>query len=445
MQSHPSLGLVQRQQLSLTPQLRQALHLLQCSSQELALEIDQALAANPLLEAVDEAAASDADASEPEVLSWGNARPRFVSDDIPEPASVPSLAEHLLQQLHTTRVTQRDAALVAALIAELDENGYLEFDPGALAAQLPVQVQASQAEWRVALRLLQSFDPPGVAARDLSECLCLQLRARRAEWPPAWVDGALQLTGHLDDLAAARWGQLCTRLGCDRESLDHARAVLRTLEPHPARAWSTEATHYAVPDVLVRVVGDDWRLSMNPEVERPVRVSPELAADLEGVKNAGGLLAQLKDARSLLHNLEQRRQTVLRVAECIVARQPGFRRRGMAGLQALAQKDVAQMLELHESTVSRAVRLKYLQTPWGVFELQQLFSTAVATESGGDTSAQAVQSLMAELLANEPRAKPWSDLRLAQLLADRGVVVARRTVAKYREAMGVLPASLRKQ
>ncbi|HEX7387171.1 MAG TPA: RNA polymerase factor sigma-54 [Castellaniella sp.] len=444
MQSQPFLGLAQRQQLSLTPQLRQALHLLQCSSQELALEIDQALATNPLLELADEAPESGAEPLVVDASPWGSGRSHLVSDDIPEPADTPGLAEHLLQQLHATRVSERDAALVWALIGELDDRGYLEFDPQVLAEQLPDGIEVADAEWRVALRLLQSFDPAGVAARDLPECLRLQLHVRHAEWSKPLLDLAAQLTEHLDDLAAARWGQLCARLRCDRESLEAARAVLRQLEPRPARAWSAEATHYAVPDVLVRVVRGQWQCVMNPAVERPIRVSPGLAADLEGLKNAGGLLAQLRDARSLLQGLQQRRQTVLRVAECIIGQQPGFREQGMAGLRALAQKDVAHLLELHESTVSRAVRLKYLSTPWGVFELRQFFSAAVATESGGETSAQAVQVLMASLLADELASKPLSDMRLAQLLAERGVVVARRTVAKYREAMGVLPASLRK-
>ncbi|CAM5205475.1 RNA polymerase sigma-54 factor OS=Castellaniella defragrans OX=75697 GN=HNR28_002183 PE=3 SV=1 [Castellaniella defragrans] len=444
MQSQPSLGLAQRQQLSLTPQLRQALHLLQCSSQELALEIDQALAANPLLESAEEAVEPGAEPPELDASPWGNARPHAVSDDIPEPSSPLSLVDHLLQQLHITRVTERDASLVVVLIGELDERGYLDFDPHALAAQLPDPLQVSDHEWRVALRLLQSFDPVGVAARDLSECLRLQLTARRAEWPPALFERAVRLTDHLEDLGAGRWGRLCAALACDRDEFEAARAVLRTLEPRPARAWTTEATHYVVPDVLARPVRGQWQVVMNPAVERPLRVSPELMAALETAEHAGKLAAQLRDAHGLIHGLEQRRQTVLRVAECIVAQQPGFVREGLPGLRPLTQKDVAQMLDLHESTISRAVRLKYLQTPWGVFELRRFFSAGVPLESGAETSSQAVQALMRELLAGEPPGRPLSDMRLAQLLEARGVKVARRTVAKYREAMGVLPASLRK-
>jgi len=358
MQSQPSLGLAQRQQLSLTPQLRQALHLLQCSSQELALEIDQALAANPLLESAEEAVEAGAESPDPDASPWGATRPRAVSDDIPEPPSPLSLADHLLQQLHITRVTERDAALVVVLIGELDERGYLDFDPQALAGQVPEAQEVSGHEWRVALRLLQSFDPVGVAARDLPECLRLQLAARRAEWPPALFDRTMRLTDHLEDLGAGRWGRLCAALACDRDGLEAARAVLRTLEPRPARAWATETTHYVVPDVLVHVVGGRWRVVMNPALERPLRVSPDLLAALESADGAGGLSTQLRDARGLIHGLEQRRQTVLRVAECIVARQPGFVREGVQGLRPLTQKEVAQALEVHESTVSRAVRLK---------------------------------------------------------------------------------------
>jgi RNA polymerase sigma-54 factor len=441
MQSQPSLGLAPRQQLSLTPQVRQALHLLQCSSQELALEIEQALAANPLLEPVDEAAEPESETPE---SAWGTGLLRAVSDDIPEPAGTPSLTEHLLQQLHTTRATERDALLVVALIAELDERGYLDFDPAALAAQLPAGMSVSDREWRVALRLLQSFDPVGVAARDLPECLRLQLAARREEWPAALYECALRLTDCLEDLGAGRWGRLCERLSCDRGQLEAARAVLRALEPRPARAWAAEATHYVVPDVLIQSVRGGWRVAMNPAAERPLRLSAELAAGLEGLPDGGNLRAQLREARTLMSGLEQRRQTILRVAECIVARQPDFVHRGLPGLRPLSQKDVAEALELHESTISRAVRHKYLQTPWGVFELRRFFSVGVATDSGEATSARAVQALLRELLAGEPPGKPLSDMRLAQLLAGRGVTVARRTVAKYREAMGVLPANLRR-
>lgn len=446
MPLQPSLGLSQRQQLTLTPQIRQALHLLQCSSQELALEIEQALATNPLLELAD--GAGDApETGTPDAPVWPQTpHARAVTDDIPEAADTPSLPDHLLQQLHTTRASERDRLLVGILMGELDERGYLVFDPAALSAQLPAGVGASAAEWRVALKLLQSFDPVGIGAQDLPECLQIQLRARAGEWPSPVVALALRLTDHLEDLAAARWGRLCERLGCDRAALEAARTVLRSLEPRPLRGWEGEPVHYVVPDVRAEPARGGWRVVLNPAAERPLHLSPDLAATLDGgVGAAQTLQAQLREARTLMHSLNQRRQTILRVAQSIVQHQPDFLTRGMDGLRPLTQQAVAQELGLHESTVSRAVRQKYLQTPLGVFELRRLFGGAVATDAGPAASAPAVQALMRELLAAESAGKPLSDMQLARLLAARGVEVARRTVAKYREAMGVLPASLRKR
>jgi RNA polymerase sigma-54 factor len=449
MQTQPSLGLSQRQQLTLTPQIRQALHLLQCSSQELALEIDHALAVNPLLESPEDTGDSAGSGSlEPPgapPLPWVRPAARTVTDDIPEAAAAPSLPDHLLQQLHTTRASERDRLLVGLLIGELDERGYLAFDPVALSAQLPHGLQVSVAEWRVALRLLQSFDPVGIAACDLPECLRLQLDARAGEWPQPVLDLALRLTGHLEDLAAGRWGRLCEQLGCDRANLEAARAALRRLEPRPLRAWATDTTHYVVPDVLLEAVQGQWRVMLNPAAERPLRLSPDLAANLAAAGVATGLQAQLVEARNLIHSLNQRRQTILRVAQSIVLHQQGFLEQGVRALLPLTQQEVAQELGLHESTVSRATRLKYLQTRWGVFELRRFFGAGVPTDTGEATAARAVQALMRELLAAEPVGKPLSDMRLAQLLAQRGVTVARRTVAKYREVMGVLPASLRRR
>lgn len=426
--------------------MRQALHLLQCSSQELALEIDHALATNPLLESPDDAGdVAGPESPDAPALPWVRTTARAVTDDIPEAAEAPSLPDHLLQQLHTTRASERDRLLVGILIGELDERGYLAFDPAALAAQLPRGFQASATEWRVALRLLQSFDPVGIAARDLAECLRLQLGARAGEWPGPVLDLALRLTGHLEDLAAGRWGRLCEQLGCDREGLEAARVALRRLEPRPLRAWSTDTTHYVVPDVLLDTVRGQWRVVLNPAAERPLRLSPDLTANLADAGAALGLQAQLLEARNLVHSLNQRRQTILRVAQCIVQHQQGFLGQGVRALLPLTQQEVAGELGLHESTISRATRLKYLQTPWGVFELRRFFGAGVPTASGEAAAASAVHALMRDLLAAEPADKPLSDMRLVQLLAQRGVTVARRTVAKYREVMGVLPASLRKR
>ncbi|MGB6243047.1 MAG: RNA polymerase factor sigma-54 [Castellaniella sp.] len=442
MRSQPSLELGQHQQLALTPQLRQALRLLQCSTQELEQEIAQALADNPLLERED--VAPDAASASAEMLDrhWSQPSRQAVTDDIPESPASQSLADHLLQQLHTTRASDRDQGLVTILIGELDQQGYLDFDPQTYAASLP-ELDIQDEEWSAALRLLQSFDPAGVGARDVAECLRLQLRARADEWPSGVLDCALRLTGLLEDLGAGRWGRLCEALGCDRVQLEAAHQALLSLDPHPLGLWQDEATYYVVPDILFYRTGDGWQVSLNPALEPRLRVAPDLAEQLE-TASTPALREQMTQARQLIQQLGQRRQTILRVAEFMTVHQRAFLDQGASALRPLALRDVAQALELHESTISRATRLKYAQTPWGVIELKQFFGNSVQTASGEDTSSRAIQAIMRTLLDAEAADQPLSDMRLTKLLADQGIVIARRTVAKYREVMGVPPASLRK-
>lgn len=442
MRSQASLELGQHQQLALTPQLRQALKLLQCSTQELEQEIAQAVADNPVLE-LDETAPDASAQAEMLDRHWAQPARQAVTDDIPESPASQSLGDHLLQQLRTTRAGLRDQALVAVLIGELDERGCLEFDPAAHAAALPDDWDVDEDEWRAALRLLQSFDPAGVGARDLPECLRLQLRARAADWPPDVLDCALRLTRCLDDLGAGRWGRLCEALGCDRALLDAAHHALLRLDPHPVSAWQEDATCYVVPDILFHRAGARWVASLNPALEPRLRIDAGLAAQLESGE-VPALRDQVRVARQLIQQLGQRRQTILRVADFIAVHQRAFLDQGDAALRPLVLREVAQALELHESTISRATRLKYAQTPWGVYELKHFFGAGVQTASGEDASARAIQAVMRSLLDAEPSGKPLSDMRLAQLLADQGYVIARRTVAKYREAMGVPVASLRK-
>ncbi|HET8596879.1 MAG TPA: RNA polymerase factor sigma-54 [Castellaniella sp.] len=442
MRSQASLELGQHQQLALTPQLRQALKLLQCSTQELEQEIAQAVADNPVLE-MDETAPDASAQAEMLDRHWAQPARQAVTDDIPESPASQSLGDHLLQQLRTTRASLRDQALVAVLIGELDERGYLEFDPAADAAALPDDWDVQEDEWRTALRLLQSFDPAGVGARDLPECLRLQLRARASDWPPDVLDCALRLTRCLEDLGAGRWGRLCEALGCDRALLDAAHHALLRLDPHPLSAWHDDATCYVVPDVLFHRAGARWAASLNPALEPRLRIDAGLAAQLES-SDVPVLRDQVRGARQLIQQLGQRRQTILRVADFIAVHQRAFLDQGDAALRPLVLREVAQALELHESTISRATRMKYAQTPWGVYELKHFFGAGVQTASGEDASARAIQAVMRSLLDAEPAGKPLSDMRLAQLLADQGYVIARRTVAKYREAMGVPVASLRK-
>ncbi|MGB7400234.1 RNA polymerase factor sigma-54 [Castellaniella sp.] len=455
MRTQASLELGQHQQLTLTLQLRQGLKLLQCSTQELEQEIAQAVADNPVLEYTEpsqeipypasEAPAPGDSSAQAEMLErhWVQPVRQAVTDDIPESPAPQSLTDHLLQQLRTTQASGRDQTLVAVLIGELDAHGYLLFEPASHAGALPPDWQVDDSEWQAALRLLQSFDPVGVGARSLPECLQLQLRARAAEWPAPVLDCALRLTQHLPDLGAGRWARLCQALACDRTHLDAAHHVLLQLDPHPLSAWDNDATYYVVPDIFFYRAGTRWVASLNPALETPLRIDPELAQQLEA---AGGtrLREQVREARQWLQHLNQRGQTILRVADFIVDHQQPFFEHGESAIKPLVLREVAQALELHESTISRATRLKYAQTPWGVVELKHFFGTALQTTSGEDASARAIQAVMRTLLEAEPADKPLSDMRLATLLAEQGFVLARRTVAKYREAMGVPVASVRK-
>lgn len=442
MQSRPSLELGQHQQLRLTPQLQQAIQLLGCSSLELEQAVAQALYDNPMLERLDEPG-TRADEAERLERWWDKPLRSAASDHIPETAQPPSLGSFLLQQLQGTRATDRDRALVASLIGNLDERGYLDGDLAELLPTLPPEWKVGVGEWRAALRLLQSFDPPGVAARDLGECLRLQLdRLEAPGLPPGVLKAARELTSHLDQLAAGRVGRLCERLGCSPAVLDDAHALIRRLEPHPGRELAGDTAQYVVPDVLMHCVDGQWRASLNPDLSPRLRVNPAYLASLD--EGGGELLAQARLARGLIRGVAHRAQTIERVAQELMRRQRGFLEEGPPGLRPLTLREVAEALALHESTVSRATRQKYAQTPWGVFELRLFFASGVSAGDGGTASAAAVQDALRQIVAQESPARPLSDSQLARHLAERGFPIARRTVAKYREDIGLPAASLRR-
>lgn len=458
MQSRQSLELRQQQQLALTPQLQQSLRFLQLSAYELEQEVALAVQENPLLESASDDAGDTGD-TVAEVGSdaeehWAGPSDRVRTSgsedddtDRPEAAGAVSLRDHLLEQLRLTRAQPRDVALVSLLIDELDENGYLTTTLPEVLQALPQQLEVADDELSTALRLLQSFDPPGVGARSLSECLCLQLRqlpvAQDAQH--ALVrDCAHQLASeYLDLLASASLQRLRTALNCSQETLRAAHALLLSLEPRPGRAWSSSVADYAVPDVVVRKQRGRWVVSINPTVMPRVRVNAVYAQAIEGVESSP-LQLQLQQAYGLVKSVSQRFATIVRVAQAVADHQHAFFETGLGAMRPLVLRDIAHELQMHESTISRATRNKFMQTPWGVLELKRFFGTAVATDDGDATSATAVQTLIRRLVENEPAAKPLSDSQLAKALAEQGVVVARRTVAKYREAAGIAPAGVRK-
>ncbi|OZI16003.1 RNA polymerase sigma-54 factor [Bordetella genomosp. 7] len=465
--TRPALELRTGQHLTLTPQLQQSIRLLQLSTLDLQAEIAEALAENPMLERADEPAEPEAASDREETVAdepWNEAEPR--SDEMPGSGGVypddrpdgfdsarnDTLREHLLAQLGLTHAGPRDAALVALLIDELDENGHLASPLEEILGWLPAQAEVDLDEMRAALSLLQSFDPVGVGARDVAECLVLQLRNPDLTRLPEAADPAVLACArrlcadHLPLLAAGNVARLRDALLCDEATTRAAHALIRRLDPRPGRAWSVPAADYAVPDVIVRRTRQGWQAVLNGAAVPRLQVNGLYAQLLGNQRESShaGLHAQLQQARWMIRNVEQRFDTILRVSQAIVAHQSAFFSEGPSAMRPLTLKDIAGELGLHESTISRATTQKYMLTPFGTLELKRFFGSGVATDGGDVASATAVQSFIRKLVAEEDRAKPLSDNQIMQRLADQGIVIARRTVAKYREALRIAPASLRK-
>lgn len=463
--------------MTLTPQLQQSIRLLQLSTLDLELEIAQALADNPLLEraetveaagevSISEAqdAATDTPANNDEGMSdhessvldamgesygTSGSGSDFGDDDpgIPEASGTITLREHLLAQLGVTRVTERDRALTTFLIDELDENGYLASPLDVIQTWFSETLAPDLDELRAALSLLQSFDPAGVGAADLSECLLLQLRPGMQDAPAPVLDIAREICrNQLPLLATGNAIRLRDALKCDESTMRAAHALIVRLDPRPGRAWTIPAADFAVPDVVVRRVRNAWRVSLNGAAVPKLRVNA-LYAQVLGNQRANhhaGLQSQLQQAKWMIKNVEQRFNTILRVSQAIVDRQSAFFSDGPSAMQPLILKDIAAEIGMHESTISRATTQKYMLTPFGTMELKRFFGAGVATDSGLTASATAVQAFIKKLVDAENRAKPLSDSQITKKLAEDGIVIARRTVAKYREMLRIQPAALRK-
>ncbi len=447
MLARPTLELHAQQRLCLTPQLRQALHVLRCSMPELERELARALAENPWLEPSD--APGDADRPAPEAQ-----------------APAPNLRDHLLEQLRLMRMPDRERALVMLLIDELDDNGYLAAPLEDIASSMPEGLQGAPGEWAGALARLQTLEPAGVGARTLGECLLLQIAGQ--DDAPAEVRACASLLAgeHLEELASNRLDKLARKLGCTRALLEQAHRLLLRLDPKPGRAWSGDTAHWIVPEILVRRQGEHWEAYLNPAALPRVRLrrepdwpagapaaadahtraqtdAPAPAGETQALA-APPLQEQWRQAQGLLRQLRQRYDTLLKVARQVVACQQDYFHHGPRAMRPLVLREVARTLGMHASTVSRATRYKYAQTPWGVFELRYFFAPAVASDTPQAVCATAVRALIREWVAGEAAARPLSDSRIAQRLADAGIPVARRTVAKYREAEGIPNAFRRK-
>ncbi|MDR0233884.1 MAG: RNA polymerase factor sigma-54 [Zoogloeaceae bacterium] len=497
----PSLQLKISPQLVLTPQLQQSIKLLQLSTLEMQQEIERYLLENPLLEREDEfgdgeggsefpafthdrearqesgdekytqeeedardterAGESELSVMELEEERWyqdGSGAygsdgygGRDRNDEEVEAqdlrASATTLRDHLLWQLGLSLLSDRQKALIRILIEALDDDGYLTVPLRDLWDSIPQEYKSNVREWVVALRNLQSLDPVGVGARSLKESLRLQLRAAaEEEVTPVVKKLALDIVErHLELLANRDFATIRKRLACSEENLKAAQALITSLNPHPGARFSSFDVRYIVPDVLVRKVRGRWLSQINPDAYPKLRVN-RLYADILARQRRGDspLSAQLQEARWLIRNVKQRFDTIARVSQSIVDRQRQFFEHGEVAMRPLVLREIADEVGLHESTISRVTSQKYMATPRGIFELKYFFGSHVATDTGGACSATAIRALIKQLIGEEDSKKPLSDNQISEILSRQGIVVARRTVAKYREAIGIPPVNLRK-
>jgi RNA polymerase sigma-54 factor len=450
--SNAVMGLRIKQQLTLTPRLQQSVKLLQLSALECVQELNHAIAQNPFLEepadggaaedgAQTEEATEGMDSGDLDFSSAGSGASHAGGDDTPDwtewTASPSTLGDSLREQLLLLGLAERDYALAHLVIDALDDDGFLRQPLEELRAMMP---GVSADELETALRIVQTLEPAGIAARDLGECLSLQLQAMDRDTPAR--DLAIEMVqSHLESMAARDHSRLQHALGCSEENLHTAIDLIRSLDPRPGSKVGSFEPRAIVPDVIVRKEKKRWVVSINSAIYPRIRVNQQYADCFRHARDGEStLLAQhLQEARWLVRNLEQRFLTIQRVAEAVVARQKNFFEYGDLAMRPLTLREIADELGLHESTVSRATSHKYMATPRGVIAFKRFFSRQLATTSGGSCSATAIRALLREFIAAEDRHKPLSDVQLTELLANRGVKVARRTVTKYRRSMQ-LPA-----
>jgi len=468
----PSLQLKLSQHLALTPQLQQSIRLLQLSTLELEQELEKYLHENPLLEreeeeyappqmGVSEAESADTEKFEPDAVtppassaddeSWlgeessYSSSPGSFDDDDNDyqdvQAATTSLREHLSWQLGLMSIPARDQTLVQCLIEALDDDGYLTQSLEDLAETLPPELEIELEELQIALNHLQCFDPTGVGARNAQECLALQLDALPAD--DTQILALKIVRQHLDLLAARDFVKLKKLCECDDEQLRDAQFLIRSLNPRPGAKFAAQEARYITPDVVVRKIRGLWTVNINSDAFPRLRIN-SLYAQILTRQRGSGLAGQLQEARWLIKNVQQRFDTILRVAQSIVDRQRQFFDHGEVAMRPLVLREIADLLGLHESTISRVTTQKYMATPRGIFELKYFFGSHVATEAGGACSATAIRALIKQLIGSEDQKKPLSDSQLSEILGQQGIVVARRTIAKYREALSIPPVKLRK-
>lgn len=362
-------------------------------------------------------------------------------------AGAETLTDHLLWQLGLTRMSELDTAIATAIIDSIDDDGYMSASLEEIQNSISApELEIEQPEIEAVLHQVQNFDPIGVGARDLCECLSIQLRHCPDDTP--WRQAAATLVrDHLPLLGQRDYAQLMRLLKLEKHELQEVITLIQSLSPKPGDAIQSSQPEYVIPDVFVRNVKGKWRVELNPDAFPKVRVNSQYAGLIRRADNSADnncLKTHLQEARWLIKSLRSRSETLLKVTTCIVERQQGFLEFGEEAMKPMVLHDVAEAVSMHESTISRVTTQKYMHTPRGLYELKFFFSSHVFTESGAECSSTAIRALLKKLIAAENAQKPLSDSKLAAILSEQGIKVARRTVAKYRESMAIPSSSERK-
>ena len=457
------------QHLAMTPRLQQAIRLLQLSTIELHAEVQDALDSNLMLEPDEdnapgagpeaEVVPADIPGELPVDSAWEdiyNPAPasnaafheEFNGTDlIAHHARTESLKDRLHWQMSMTRLSNTDRVIAATLIDAVDEDGYLTLSLEDIHQSLdPRREEVSLEQIEAVLRHIHNFEPPGVAARNLGECLAIQLRQLSAG--TEWRDAALTLvTEHLETLASRNYEQLMTTLGLGRRELQHVIDLIRSLSPRPGASVESSEPEYVIPDVFVRKDNGTWKVELNPEALPRLRINSRYENLIRRADNSADnhtLKNHLQEARWFIKSLVNRGETLLKTATCIVERQRGFLEHGEEAMKPMVLADIAETIGMHESTISRVTTRKYMHTPRGLFELKYFFSSHLRTVNGAEASSTAIRAMIRKLIASETPTRPLSDQKLKEILSRQGIRIARRTVAKYREAMAIPSSTERK-
>ncbi|WP_192458334.1 RNA polymerase factor sigma-54 [Musicola keenii] len=466
------------QQLAMTPQLQQAIRLLQLSTLELQQEIQQALESNPLLEQADNHEEVETqESSDHETLDTREAlEQKEMPDELPLDAAwdeiytagTPSgtstdyrdeelpvyqgettqtLQDYLMWQVELTPFSDTDAAIATSIVDAVDNTGYLTVSLEDIRDSIGDD-SLTLEEVEAVLKRVQRFDPVGVGARDLRECLLVQLSQFDEKTTPRLAEARMIVSEYLDLLANHDFRMLIRSSRMKEETLKEALALIQSLDPRPGQSINTGESEYVIPDVLVRKIQGHWAVELNTDSVPRLQINQQYAALGNSARNDSDgqfIRSHLQEARWLIKSLESRNDTLLKVTRCIVEQQQAFFEHGEEFMKPMVLADIAQAVDMHESTISRVTTQKFLHSPRGIFELKYFFSSHVNTDNGGEASSTAIRALVKKLIAAENPAKPLSDSKLTTLLSEQGIIVARRTVAKYRESLSIPPSNQRKQ